>query len=128
MFIGKVLNSEASLNNYTSLSALGFIPGSAFRFVFQIIDDQLNIRHIPGPDSIVKISINNTSDGRTEFTTETFDDSGDRSIRFVDLTSAETELLNGGNVFFTIDQLGDGTLIEKGYLSNPLAKNIEGSC
>lgn len=123
MFLGNVLNSDAQLNNYTKLNAINFVPGSSFKFVFQIINDQTNLRHVPGPDSIVKLYVNNVDGQRTELTTQTFE--GDRSIRFVDISSEVSATLNGGNLSFRIDDDGTGTHIEIGLITNGLTKQIE---
>jgi hypothetical protein len=127
MFTGKVLNSEATLNQYTSLSAVSFIPGSAFRFVFQMIDDQTGLRHVFPEDAVIKIQINNIEDEKDEFETEAVDE-GDRSMRFVDLTEEDTLELNGGNIFYTVTIPGSPDVVYKGYLANPLAKSVEGGC
>lgn len=123
MFLGNVLNSDAQLNNYVKLNAINFVPGSSFKFVFQIINDQTNLRHVPGPDSIVKVYITNVDGDRQEFTSTTFE--GDRSIRIVEIDSETSALLNGGNLSFHIDDDGTGAHVEIGLITNGLTKQIE---
>ncbi len=121
MLIGKVLNSEATLNNYIYLLNKAFIQGSAFKLVIQIFNEDLGIRYIPDIDAEYSITLNNL-DGTTlvkdgvEVTV--FED--DRSIMSIDISAEESEALQGGNITFMIDET-------KGIVRNAISRVIEGA-
>lgn len=128
MLTAKILNSTASLNEFKYLDTLEFMVGSGFRFGFRLFDSQLGERHVPPDTAIVKVTFNKT-DGTTLEKTATVIDAGDRSMLYVDITDVETEDLLGGNILFSVDSLGDGTKISKGWIQLALSKvSTSGSC
>lgn len=125
MLTAKILNSQASLNNFKEIGSLEFIIGEEVKLVFRLFDPQFDLRHIPDAAAIVKLTFNKLSDFTTFEKTATVLDSGDRSIQYVTLTDLETADLIGGNVLFEVDVLGDGSQIQKGIIYNALSKVIQ---
>lgn len=130
MLSGQILNSQATLNNFITLSALEFVPGETIDIFLQFINDQLGIRYMVDeatyPAATVKF-IFNKSNGLTEEVSATFM-TGDRSIITASLSSTVTSAILGGNFVVEIDLLNDGTNIKKVFVENGLTKNISGSC
>lgn len=129
MLTGKVLNSNASLNDFRYLENLEFMVGSKIKFAFRLYNHQLNERHVPPDTAVTKVYFNQT-DGTQLEKTATVIDSGDRSMLYVDISEAESENLMGGNVTFQVDVMGDGSVIEKGWIQLALSKvsTSSGSC
>lgn len=123
-FTGKILNSDAELNSYKEIGSLDFMPGSDIKLVMMLFNSQEGLRYVPGEAAIITLFIpSNTSDLEK---TATFLDSGDRSLIYVDLSQAETEDLTGGNLTFSVDELGDGSIIHRGYASLALRRITAG--
>lgn len=121
MLIAKILNSSATVNQFKYLDTVQFIGGSNFRFAFRLFDPQLKERYIPGSAAIVKLTFNKC-DGTELEKTSTVLDSGDRSMRYIDFSQAETEELLGGNAKLLADLLGDATQIEEGVIESALSR------
>lgn len=121
MLTAKILNSSASLNEFRYLNTVEFVPGGEVRFAFRLWDLQLNERHVPPTTAIVTLTFNDT-DGNEIDKIATVINAGDISMMYVDLTSAETAILLGGNITFEVDVLGDATKIEKGLIQTALSK------
>ena len=123
MLNAKILNSQASLNNFNVLGSLDFMLGDAFTMAFRLFDPQLKDRFVPPNTAIVTLTFNNLD--TTTFTkVATVIDALDNSMLKVALSSTDTAQLLGGNVKFTVDLLGDGTQILNGLMYNPLRKVI----
>ena len=82
---------------------------------------------MPGAASIITFTFNDTN-GNTISKVSSAVDSGDRSMRKMTFSEAESALLLGGGFSFEVDVLGDGTEIKKGLVQNALSKVIEGTC
>lgn len=126
MITAKILNSDATLNNFKEIGSLDFIPGAETKLVIRLQDTQLDLRHIPPATATIKLIFNQTDGSTLEKTTTEFAD--DRSMQFITLEEAETDLLLGGNFTMEIDVLGDASKIEKGIVSNGLRKIVIGDC
>lgn len=127
MLSGKVLNSQATLNNYIELASLNFIPGEAFTLVTQLFNTQLNIRYMVENIAATAKIILNKANGETEEVVATFM-SGDRSILIANISSAISSEILGGSFQIEIDVNGDTTEIKKAYVYNALAKQSLGGC
>lgn len=97
--------------------------GDSITLNFQLFDQQQGIRFVPPSTAIVKVTFNN-QDGTTLVKTGTFIDALDQSLISVDLLSADTAQLLGGNLTFTVDLLGDGTEIINGVIFGALQQII----
>lgn len=126
MLTGKVLNSNASLNDFRYLQNLEFMVGSKIKFAFRLFDHQLDERHVPPMTAVTTVFFNQT-DGTLLEKTATVINEGDRSMLYVDITEDESENLMGGNVTFEVDVLGDGSEIDKGWIQLALSK-VTTSC
>lgn len=125
MFTAKILNSDATLNNFAEIGSLDFIPGEEKTFVFRLYDDVKNLRYIPPATNITTLTFNKT-DGTSFTKTTTLVDSDDRSLQKVTLSETETTDLLGGNISFDLDLAGDASQIVKGIIYNGLNKVITG--
>lgn len=133
----KLLNEQATLNNFTHPDVKEYIPGLALNLKVQIYDSETLERLIPGTSAKLN-ALFQQSDGSTltKACTMLFNPD-DRSMWQVALTDAETLLIIGGNVQFTLDFLGDSTLpnlsdatqLEAGMGYSILAKiTFDGDC
>jgi hypothetical protein len=128
MLTGNILNSDALLNNYIITDSKKFIPGEDFSIVFQLYNPELGLRFIPDSASIIS-AVFNKLDGTTLTKVTTELDPADRSLRVISISDAESELIMGGNVQLLIDVLGDGSIIQKGFIQNGISKVlISGGC
>lgn len=121
MLTAKVLNNQASLNNFKEINGIDFMLGNSFILNFRLIDPQYCDRYVPPSTAIVKLTFNNMD--TTTFTkTATFTDVGDRSLMSVSLLTGDTSQLLGGNIPFTVDVLGDGSQILYGIIYTAIRK------
>lgn len=121
---GKILNSEAELNSFKLVGSVDFMPGADLTLKFMLFNPEEALRYIPGAAAVVKVTLP-TINGELE-KTASFLDAGDRSLIVLELSQAETEDLTGGNLTFEIDELGDGSVISKGYISAALRRITAG--
>lgn len=130
MLSGKILNSDAQLNNFIEIGSKQFIPGSQVKLVFRLTNTELDdLRYIPGSASTIKLTFNKLDGSTLEKTNADITKfTDDRSIMSVVLEESETEELQDGSFSFELDLLGDGTQIEKGVISNALSRVIDGAC
>lgn len=120
LLTAKVINPDASLNNFTYYSSAKFIPNSTFTFAVQLFDADKKMRYIPPSTAVITFTFNN-SDFTTFTQAATFIDPGDRSLLLVSLSSTQTALLVGGNLTFVVDVLGNGTDLINGVSYNTLS-------
>ena len=126
MITAKILNSDATLNNFKEIGSLDFVPGSEVKLVIRLWDTQLDLRRIPAAAAVVKIFLNKTDGTTLEKTMTPLAD--DRSIMSTTLDETETEELLGGNFTIEEDVLGDGTQIKKGMVQNGIRRIVIGDC
>ncbi len=123
---GQMLNSSATLNQFTQISSLDFMPGSDMDIVFQIVNPELNLRHVLGAMAIVTVTFP-TANG-TLVKTATFLDPGDKSIVVVSLSTTETLDMSGGNFTFSVEtdpeEEDDKTFL--GYIQGALRRIVQG--
>lgn len=128
MIKAKLLNSEASLNDYFYLESIEFVPGEDLTIAIQLFDAQRDIRLIPPVAAELTMSFID-SDGNDVVKTGALIDPDDRSMRVVTLSQAETEVLAGQNIIVTLDANGDASLIEKAFMANVVIRtNLSGDC
>ncbi|RLG45228.1 MAG: hypothetical protein DRN81_02290 [Thermoproteota archaeon] len=127
MLTAKVLNSSASINSYFKIGDLEVIPGEQIKLVLQLENKQHDLRYIvENLAGTVAVSIPNGDSSylvkdMTAFTL-------DRSIWWVELSEAETADLYGGNITFQVDELGDGTVLTRGWLESAIVTVLTGGC
>jgi hypothetical protein len=127
MLTGQLLNSQATINQYTEISNVSFVPGSSVTVILQMIQDQLNIRYFEdNANATIEFTFPG-SNGNDVVKAGTFP-FNDRSIIKCVLDSTDTENLQGGNFTFKIDVNGDGTQILQGFVNNGLTRQLVGAC
>jgi hypothetical protein len=128
MIKAKLLNSEASLNDFFYVGSVEFVPGENVTFALQIFLSEKNIRYIPPVAAELTLTFID-KDGVDVVKTAAVIDADDRSMWSVDLSQAETEVLAGQTVSGELDVNGDGTIIYKFVLQNSLIRiNLSGDC
>lgn len=127
MLGAKLLNELASLNQFSYIDTVQFVPGQSITMNFRLWDSELKDRYIPGASAIVKLTLNKT-DGTTLEKTATLISADDRSMQSVAITAVESEDIVGGNVVITLDELGDGTKIKKAVIQMALSKVLLDGC
>lgn len=108
----KVLNSDATLNNFMDIGAAKAIRGSDLKIVMQLIQVEKGIRYIPAVGATVDFTLKN-SDNTTIVKSATFPFAEDRSIIQIELTDTETALLISQNL---VGKLTEGTDISYALL------------
>lgn len=121
----KILNSDASLNDFFEISSLDFVPGSQADLVIRLTDLQRGQRYVAPIGALLSITVNKT-DGSTLTKSASPLDALDRSMWKVTLSSADTTDLLGGNFQFSLDVLGDQTKIISGLVNNGLRSLLLG--
>ena len=58
MIRARLINSDATINNFNEIGSLEFTPGSEFVIKLQLYNSQLNNRHLPLNSQRVKVSLN----------------------------------------------------------------------
>jgi flagellar capping protein FliD len=123
VLIGKVLNSQATLNNFIYIGTLLFVPGLSLKINMRLFDDELNLRFvIEDPNATVKIILNKSNNLQEEVNGIFIN--GDHSLVQFSLTSLQTQDLLGGNVVIEIDEHGDGSSILQAMSKQALSKEI----
>ena len=123
MYIGKVLNTNATTNQYTFISSNTYYPGTKVRTWVQIFDDQLNLRFIPPTTNVVTVYVNK-KDGTQLAITATIN-ADDRSMFYFDIIATDSDDIYGGNFTFKMDILGTGTDLQWGLVKNGLSTLID---
>lgn len=128
MVKAKLLNSDASLNDFRVVGSVEFIPGENLTIALQIFLAEKGIRYIPPVAAEMQLTFINSDDTELEKDAAVID-ADDRSMWKVVLSQAETELLQGQNIEGVLDVNGDGTLVYKFLLANVLQRvNLAGDC
>lgn len=128
MIKAKLLNSEAALNDYFYIGAVEFVPGEDVKVAIQIFDVQRDIRYIPPSAAELTLTFTDSEGDPIEKTAGLID-VDDRSMWYVELSQAESEVLAGQNIEITLDVNGDGTEIKKTLIANGIVRiNLSGDC
>lgn len=125
----QLINDQATINNFYPVDIKEYIPGQAFTFNFQILDDQSGNRFIPTNAATCTVTIQNSDGTETDIDAEfLFDDiaAKDHSFFTVSLTGPQATALVGGNFVVTVV---DGANTYTGMAVNALAKiTFDGDC
>lgn len=128
MITANLINSNATLNDFSPLDSIAFVPGENLTIAIQISDDQKGIRFIPPVAATLTMTFTD-SDSNNFDKPGTKIDADDRSLWKVDLSQDETETLAGQNIIVTLDVNGDGTVIYKAFIANAIIRtNLSGDC
>lgn len=124
----KLLNSEASLNDFFYIGAINFIPGENIVVSIQVFDSQRDIRYVPPLAATMTMTFID-KDGNDVVKTAAVIDADDRSMWTVTLSQAESEVLAGQNIVVDLDVNGDATVIYRALLQNVMIRNnLSGDC
>lgn len=128
MIQAKLLNSQASLNDYLYIASINFIPGENITVAFQIFDDQRGVRLIPPLAATIQCTMIDV-DGNDIIDDAAVIDADDRSMWKFTISQADSENLAGMNIEGKLDLNGDGTVIYYFLLENVLVRtNLSGDC
>lgn len=128
MLKAKLLNSEASLNDYIEVNAINFIPGENVTVAVHLYDAERGIRYIPPLAATLTMTFID-KDSAEILKDAAVIDADDRSMWSVDLSQSETEVLAGQNIILELDVNGDGTVILKALIANGIIRNnLSGDC
>ena len=128
MLEARLLNSEASLNNFKELASVSYVPGEVVKVAFRLFDPQLEIRFVPLASSTVNITIIKT-DGTNLVKAASLISADDRSMWTFTLSATESTEIAGSNIQVDLDNGGGGTDIRKTVIQNALIKQtISGDC
>lgn len=105
----KVLNDDATLNNWQEIGIAQVVRGSDAKINLQIFQADRKIRYVPSVSAVITADFLN-SDGTTLSKTATFPFADDRSIIQLSFTDAETVSLIGQNIVVEIQE-GSNTSI-----------------
>lgn len=128
MILAKLLNSDAVLNNYISLTSIEYVPGETIILNIKIANPQLGIRFVPDAAATMNMTFKK-SDGTDLIKVATVLDASDRSMWTLTLSAAETADLASSNIQVDLDTLGDASIIFKTVVRNGLSKILlTGDC
>jgi hypothetical protein len=128
MINAKLLNPDASLNDYFFIGSLNFVPGENLTVAIQIFDAHRKIRYIPPATAELTMTFIN-KDGSELVKTASVIDADDRSMWKAEISQAESELLAGQNVEISLDPDGDGDPLMIALLANAIIRvNLSGDC
>lgn len=128
MLTARILNSEATLNDFFPLSSQTYVPGENVTVVIQLMQAQRGIRYVPPAGAVTTITLKNADE--TDFSvTASLVDASDRSmLRFV-LTQAQSLALGSSNILIEVDLAGDGVTVYLAVIGNALIRtSITGDC
>lgn len=128
MISAKLLNSNASLNDYLYVGQVEFIPGENVTVAFQIFLTELGIRYIPPVAATITLTFID-SDGNDLDIAATKIDPDDRSMWKVAISQVQSETLSGQNIIGKLDVNGDATVIYYFLIANGIVRiNLSGDC
>lgn len=129
MLTVKIINNQATLNNFFYVDSISYVAGIAFSIPFEIFDDETKLRLIPATTATMTC-VFAKSDGTTLTLPATMVfNPDDRSIWTVSISAPNSLLIVGGNFEVILDFLGDGTDIRVGFAQNVLDKiTLDGEC
>lgn len=105
----KVLNEDASLNNWQDIGSAQIVRGSDAKLILQLFQADRKIRYIPDVAATITMDLLK-SDGTTLSKTATFPFADDRSIIQFILSDTETAELIGQNLIVEVQE-GSNTSI-----------------
>ncbi len=108
----KVLNSDATLNNFFELGTLQIVRGEDAKIILQLFQSQKKIRYISAAGATITASFLK-SDGTTIDKTASLPFADDRSIIQFDLDETETAELISQNIMVDIEE---GAILTKAFL------------
>jgi hypothetical protein len=120
----KILNSQATLNDFKEIGSLEYVPGENLDVVVRLFNSQLDIRYIPDPGATYTL-VFEQKDGTELSKTPTELSAEDRSILTTSLTPTETENIVGSNIRVEVTE---GPEVKKGVARNALSKILLGDC
>jgi len=115
----KILNSDYTINSFTEKSAFEFMPGESKKLVIRLLDPANNLRYIPLSTSVIVAKFLTTD---SELSKVGIMNANDRSIIEFVILASESSTMVGGTIIFEIDELGDGSQITLGSISNAMQK------
>jgi hypothetical protein len=118
----RTISSDYTLNSFEEIGEKSFIPGTYTKIAMRLYHTEKDLRFIPPVGAIVSVSLLKTANPYLQKVADI--ETSDRSIISVELSGAETEDLLGGNIVISVDLLGNGTKIEKGWAFSALRKII----
>jgi hypothetical protein len=132
ILIGKILNSDATLNNHCVINTLEFIPGSTFTIFFQIFkkqcDEELRYMAVASNDdpSDLVVTVNLPKKDGTDLSIVATQMENDASIWSVEVSAAQSSDLADGNIQFTVVDTGSSPSTLKGWIKDGLSLVITG--
>lgn len=124
----KLINSEATLNDFFDIDNVEYTPGENLTVAFRLFNEQKNIRYIPPAAATVSVMYTDTS-GVDQTKAASNIDADDRGMWSVSFTQAETLTLASPSLKITVDVNGDATVLEISVLRNILSKVfLSGDC
>lgn len=128
MISAKLLNSDATLNDFTFVGEIAFFPGENVRISLQIQLTEKKIRYIPPVAATLTLTFLD-KEGEEIVKTAAVINADDRSMWVVVLSQAESEVLQGQNIVGTLDVNGDASVVYKFLMANVIQRtNLAGDC
>lgn len=125
----KLVNDQATLNNYTFEEVKEYVGGEAFSVRFEIFDPQTGNRLIPGSAATLNVIVQNSDGTFSTIAAAMMFSPDDRSFWQVDFSTVDSTNLVGANFKVVLDFLGDTTDIRTGMAYNVLGKiTFDGEC
>ena len=127
MLLADILSSNTTLNNFTVINALEFIPGDTLNLVFRLKQSQRTdgLRYIPVTDATLTVTIPNKDCTVTTLTAAALVQ--DTSIWSVVLTPTVTAAIAGGSFTFALTEgVSPNQVVTQGVVEGGLQMVITG--
>lgn len=120
----KVINSDATLNNFQEIGSAKFVPNQSLKIAMRLMQTERNLRYVPDSAATVSVTFKQST-GPDIVKAASFVDTGDRSLILVELTDLETANLISQSLYVTVTE---GSDVSIAYLSNALQNAHVNGC
>lgn len=125
----KLINEQATLNNFFYPSKKEYTPSEAFTIKFQIFDSETTQRYMGKSASVMEVVFQKADGTELTKTASYLFNPDDKSMFSVALTAQESEDIIGSNFKVVLDVNGDDSEIKTGMAYNLVSKIVfDGDC
>lgn len=125
----KLLNEQATLNNYFTVESKEYTAGSILKLKFQVSDSENKTRLIAGSAGKCTCTFQDREGGEFDIEAQFLFGQDDRSMWLVTLDEEATMKLVGANFLVQVDMNGDEEDLHTGMAYNAISKiTFDGEC
>lgn len=125
----RLINDQATVNNFFYVEEKEYVPNVAVNFYFQLWDPQTKNRVIPGTSGTVTVVFENADGTQLSITATKLFSADDRSLWKAALNASQSNAIVGSNFKVTLDVVGDASDVRVGMAYNVVSKiTFDGDC